>query len=199
MKRILLGGLFACLALGTGACSSGVGQNSNTTHNTNSPTVSPTSNNNSANSNGSSSAAANDKAFMTEAANGGMAEVELGKLAASKAANAEVKKFAQMMVDDHSKANAELKTLAGTKNVTLPAEPDAAKKSTMDSLKALTGADFDNAYVKEMVEDHEKDVAKFEEESKTASDPDVKAFAAKTLPTLKLHLEAIKAIQAKMK
>ncbi len=136
---------------------------------------------------------------MTDAANGRMADVELGRLTASKATNAEVKISGQMMVDDHSKANAELKTLAASKSVVLLFEPDLSKKSTVDELKALTGADFDNAYVNEMGKDHEMDVAKFEDESKTASDPDVKAVAAKTLPTLKMHLEAIKAIQAKMK
>jgi putative membrane protein len=136
---------------------------------------------------------------MKEAANGGMAEVELGKVASTKAANAEVKKFGQMMVTDHSKANEELKALAAKKGVDLPKEVDSSHKSIMDSLKNKTGADFDKEYVEEMVDDHEKDVAAFEDKAKNAKDADVKAFAEKTLPTLRKHLDAIKAIQAKMK
>ena len=103
------------------------------------------------------------------------------------------------MVTDHSKANDELKALAKKKNWTLPAEPDSSTKSTLDSLKSKTGADFDKEYVSEMVDDHEKDVKAFQDKAQNATDPDLKAFAAKTLPTLQKHLDAIKAIQAKMK
>lgn len=154
---------------------------------------------NTANANSTSSTAAmSDNDFMKDAAVGGMSEVELGKLASSKAANAEVKQFGRMMVTDHSKANEELKTLAAKKNVTLPTEPDAKHKATMSEMQANSGADFDRGYVSDMIEDHEKDVAAFEEKSRNAADPDVKAFAAKTLPTLRKHLEAIRALQAKM-
>lgn len=137
--------------------------------------------------------------FMMEAAADGMTEVELGKLAASKATNVEVKKFAQMIVTDHTKANAELKALAAKKSVTLPTTLDSSHQSTIDNMKGKSGADFDADYVDAMVEDHEDDVAAFEKQAQSSSDPDVKAFAAKTLPTLRSHMEAIKAIQAKMK
>ena len=140
---------------------------------------------------------ANPESFMKEAAQGGMAEVEIGKLAAGNAQDAEVKKFAQMMVTDHSKANEELKALAAKKNVTLPADM-GPHKSDYDSLAKMKGADFDREYVEGMVDDHEHDVAEFEKQAQNGADPDVKAFAAKTLPTLKKHLEAIKAIHAKM-
>ena len=103
-----------------------------------------------------------DTDFMNKAAQGGMAEVELGKLAASKGANADVKKFGQQMVDDHSKANSELKTVAASKSITLPTEVNAEQKAMMDKLSKLSGAAFDKEYVKGMVEDHEKDVADFE-------------------------------------
>jgi putative membrane protein len=109
-----------------------------------------------------------------------------------------VKKFGQMMVEDHSKANTELKALAAKKGVTLPTELDSEKKSTLEQLRGEAGADFDREYVEDMVDDHEKDVAAFERQAQNAADPDIKSFAAKTLPTLKKHLEAIKAIQAKM-
>lgn len=137
--------------------------------------------------------------FLTEAASGGMAEVELGKIASAKAQNPEVKKFAEMMVTDHSKANDELKALAAKKNVTLPTAPLAKHQSVIQKLQGMSGAEFDKAYVDDMLEDHEKDVAEFEKQSQSNPDADVKAFAAKTLPTLKKHLEAIKSIHAKMK
>ena len=136
--------------------------------------------------------------FMEEAAQGGMAEVELGRLAAQKAKDPEVKKFGQMMVDDHSKANKEGEELAKTKNFTLPKDL-GSHQSTLDKLKGMSGADFDKYYVDEMVDDHETDVNAFEEQAAKGSDPEVKAWAAKTLPTLRKHLDAIKAIQAKMK
>ena len=117
---------------------------------------------------------------------------------AQKAANPEVKKFGQTMVTDHSKANAELKALAAKKNISIPTEM-GSHKSDIEKMSKLSGADFDRQYVDDMVADHETDVAEFEKQAMSAKDPDVKAFAAKTLPTLKRHLEMIKAIQAKMK
>ena len=139
-----------------------------------------------------------DLAFMNDAAPGGMAEVELGKMAASKAQNAEVKAFGQKMVEDHTKAGEELKQIAAQKKVMLPPDVLPAHKQLMEKLSKLSGADFDKEYVAAMVEAHEKDVAAFENVSKTAADADVKAFATKTLPTLKMHLEMIKAMAGKM-
>lgn len=137
--------------------------------------------------------------FYIEAAQGGLAEVELGKLAAQNAQSPEVKSFGQMMVADHSKANAELQTVAGRKQVTLPTTPATGHQATMAPLQGLSGAEFDKAYVNAMVAAHEKDVALFERQAASDGDPDAKAFAAKTLPTLKKHLEAIKDIQSKLK
>ena len=139
-----------------------------------------------------------DLAFMNDAAPGGMAEVELGKLAAQKAQNAEVKAFGQKMVEDHSKAGEELKALAAQKKVMLPADVLPTHKEVMAKLSKLSGADFDKEYVAAMVAAHEKDVAAFENVSKTAADADVKAFATKTLPTLKMHLEMVKGMADKM-
>lgn len=137
--------------------------------------------------------------FMRDAAQGGMAEVKMGELAGSKAQNAEVKQFGQRMVTDHSKANDELKAVAAKKSVTLPTEVNAKQMEDMSKLQKLSGAEFDKEYVKMMVEDHEKDVADFQKQAETGTDADAKAFAAKTLPTLKEHLQMIKAIQGKMK
>jgi putative membrane protein len=133
--------------------------------------------------------AMSDQQFVMNVAKDGMAEVELGKLAADKASSADVKKFAQKMVDDHSKANDELKTLAQNKNITLPAAPDAAHKAHVDRMSKLSGEAFDRAYMQDMVKDHQKAVQAFRMESQSGKDADVKAWAAKTLPTLEEHLK----------
>jgi putative membrane protein len=130
-----------------------------------------------------------DEAFVMKVAKGGMAEVELGKLAAEKGSNDAVKKFGQRMVDDHGKANDELATLAKSKNITLPTEIGAEEKALRDRLTKLSGPAFDQAYMKAMVSDHVKDIAEFRTESRSGKDPDVKAWAAKTLPTLEDHLK----------
>lgn len=140
-----------------------------------------------------------DKDFIMEAASGGLMEVELGRTASTNAASQKVKDFGKMMVTDHSKANTELKAIAGKKNVTIPATPAEKHQSHINELKAKNGADFDKAYVDMMVDDHKEDINKFEEEAKNGKDPDVKAFASKTLPVLQKHLKSIQAIQDGMK
>ena len=137
--------------------------------------------------------------FWTTAAQGGVAEVELGKIAQTKAANQEVKNFARMMVEEHTKANNELKSLAAKRSITLPATMNSGNQATLTELQNLVGEEFDREYVAAMVDNHEADVQLFESQAADDSDPDAKAFAAKTLPTLKKHLEMIKAIQAKMR
>lgn len=175
--------------------------NTNGQSNSFSSTADPNNNKSGSNANAAnpnSAGAMTDNDFMTEAAVGGMAEVELGKLASTKAQNADVKKFAQMMVADHTKANAELKTLAGGKGATLPTELDAKHKSSMTELQNLSGADFDKAYVAAQLADHEKTVKLFQTQSQSAADADVKAFAAKNLPTLQAHLEMVRNLNNKM-
>jgi len=135
---------------------------------------------------------------MNQAAMGSLAEVELGRLALNQAASADVKGFAQQMIDDHSKAAGQLKQLAQGKNVMLPLEISPSHKQTMEKLTNLKGAEFDREYVKAMVEDHVKDVTAFGAVAQNATDADVKAFAAKTLPTLQEHLQMIRGIAAKL-
>src|SRR5262249_5747598 len=113
---------------------------------------------------------ANDRKFMTGIAQDGMAEVQLGQLALSQASNDDVKKFAQRMVDDHSKVNQELTDMAKTKGVSLPAEPGPKHKQVKDRLAKFSKADFDREYMKEMVKDHQKAVNTFELRSRTARD-----------------------------
>jgi putative membrane protein len=130
-----------------------------------------------------------ERNFIEEAAKGGMAEVQLGQLAATKGQSDQVKQFGQKMVDDHGKANEKLKQLAASKGVELPADIDRSARREHDKLSKLSGADFDREYMKHMVSDHKKDVKDFEREAKAAKDPDVKTFASDTLPTLQQHLQ----------
>lgn len=140
-----------------------------------------------------------DSEFAIKAASGGLMEVELGKLAGQKAQNQQVKDFGAMMVSDHSKANEELKTLTASKNITIPATLSEEHQKHVDDLAKLSGAEFDKEYVKLMVDDHKEDIDLFKSASSDAKDPDVKAFASKTLPTLQKHYDAVKAIQDGMK
>ncbi len=135
-------------------------------------------------------------AFITQAAEGGAMEVELGKIAQVNAKSKDVKDFGTMMVKDHNAGNAELKIVAAQKNITL-SDDLGEHQHHVDEIKLKKGADFDKAYVNMMVEDHEKDITAFETASKS-KDSAVSAFASKTLPVLIKHLEAIKAIQAKI-
>lgn len=132
---------------------------------------------------------ATDKKFMMEAAQGGMAEVKLGQLALKQASNTDVKSFGQHMVEDHGKANDELKALAQQKNVTLPKDVKPADQALYNRLSKLQGAAFDKLYMSEMVKDHKKDVAEFKHASTACKDADVKAWAGKTLPVLEDHLK----------
>lgn len=139
-----------------------------------------------------------DRAFITEAAEGGLAEVDLGRLATKQAANEAVKQFGQRMVDDHSKANDELTSLAQQKGMTVPTAPNAKQQATAQRLEKLQGAEFDKAYMQDMLQDHKKDVAAFEKASKSAQDADLKAWAGKTLPTLRDHLQLAQDTAAKV-
>lgn len=140
-----------------------------------------------------------DAEFATKAATAGMAEVELGKLALNKSTNAQVKEFATMMVSDHGKANEELMTLATAKNITLPTTLDEDHQKTWDELNGKTGKDFDKKYVDDMVDGHKKVLDLMEKQAKDGADVDLKAFAAKTAPVVKAHLDMIKRIKDGMK
>lgn len=130
-----------------------------------------------------------DTVFVDKAAMGGVAEVKLGQLAQQKGSSDQVKTFGQKMVDDHSKANDQLKAIATGKGMDVPADMEPKAKAAMDKLSKLSGAAFDSAYMKMMVADHKEDIALFEKEAASGTDADLKAFAAKTLPTLHGHLK----------
>lgn len=139
-----------------------------------------------------------DSTFAMKAAQGGMAEVKLGQLAAEKATNPDVKAFGQQMVDDHTKANDNLKAVAQSENMTLPSDVNAKQQAMYDKLSKLSGPAFDKAYVNDMVKDHEEDVKEFQKESNSGKDPKIKDFASTTLPVLQGHLSKIKGIQGGM-
>lgn len=140
-----------------------------------------------------------DAKFTTQAAVGGMAEVELGKLALEKSSNPQVKEFATMMVKDHGMANTELMAIAKQKNITLPSTVDDDHKKKMDDLSKKTGADFDKAYVSAMVDGHKSTLKLMEDESKDGKDADLKSFATKTAPVVQSHLVMINKINDSMK
>ena len=140
-----------------------------------------------------------DKSFVEKAAIGSMAEVQMGKLAQQKAGSDQVKQFGTRMVDDHSKANDDLKQVASHKGITLPSDLDAKHKNKMAKLEKLSGAQFDRAYMDDMVADHKQDVAEFRKEANSGKDSDIKAFAAKTLPTLEDHLKMAQSTDSAVK
>ena len=129
---------------------------------------------------------------------GGMAEFELGRMAAQKGYEEEVRQFAQRMIDHHSRANAELKQLASQKSLTLPAELDRVRNDSVDRLSKLSGSEFDKTYMGLMVEEHTKAVSEFELASANAQDSDVKSFASKTAPLLREHLAMAKTIHERI-
>lgn|SRR6267154_1484853 len=136
--------------------------------------------------------AASDTQFAKKAAQGGMAEVKMGQLAQDKGTSNSVKKFGQRMVEDHTKAGDELKKAAAQENITLPNDVSAQDQATYDALSKLSGAAFDRAYARDMVKDHEEDIADFNKEASGGQKPALKDFASQTLPTLQGHLKQAK-------
>lgn len=139
-----------------------------------------------------------DMKFASEAATGGLMEVQLGQLAQQNADSADVKQFGQRMVTDHGKANDELKALAQQKNLTLPTELKGKHKSEQEKLSKTSGANFDRMYMGLMVKDHVKDVADFRKAATKVKDPDLNAWSAKTLPVLEQHLQQAREIAQKL-
>ena len=139
-----------------------------------------------------------ETSFVKEAAQGGMAEVELGQLAVKRAKSEDVKQFGQRMVDDHSKANEELKQLAGSKGWTVPTEIGSKHRATITKLTNASDANFDREYMHEMVLDHDHDVKAFQRYSSSGTDPELKAWVDKTLPTLQEHQQMAKSTASKV-
>jgi len=133
-----------------------------------------------------------DADFAVKAADGGMMEVELGRLAQKNAASKAVKDFGQMMVDDHSKAGEELKLLTSKKRITIPATLGNDHQKKVDELSKKSGKEFDKSYTSLMVEDHEADIKEFKKQAENGSDTALKAWASSKIPILEHHLAAAK-------
>jgi putative membrane protein len=140
-----------------------------------------------------------DAKFVRESAEGGMMEMELGKLALKKSNNDEVKAFGKQMQEDHSKVNEELMTIAGKRGVELRISLQGKYKRTVDRLAKLSGAEFDRQYMQVMVQDHKEDLKKFHRQAAKGQDPEVKQFASEQVPVLEKHLEMAQATERQVK
>lgn len=139
----------------------------------------------------------NDTEFVTKAAQGGLLEVQMGNTANERTKDPAVRQFAQLLIDDHAKANEELQLLATKKGAVLPAFLDEKHGKMIDDLSRFSGAKFDSEFARAMVDDHHNDVAQFERAAKEVNDAEIRAWAAKTLPTLQGHLAMAKDLKAK--
>lgn len=133
--------------------------------------------------------------FLKKVTNAGMAEIQLAKLAQQKATIDAVKNFASMLERDHTAVNDQVKNLAGQRNVSLPTAPSDDKQKMYTDMEKMTGKAFDKDYISMMVKAHNDGINLFEDTKTNATDIDVKNFADKTLPTLRMHLDSAKAIQ----
>ena len=136
--------------------------------------------------------------FYRKAAEGGMTEVELGRLAQDKSSDPALKDFGAMMVKDHTAANEQLAQLAASKDVHIPKGPGTAGRAEKVKLEAMSGAHFDKDYVSNQLKAHEETQALLEKEISSGQDPDAKAFAQKILPTVQHHLSALQKIAGNM-
>ncbi|HVE40306.1 MAG TPA: DUF4142 domain-containing protein [Planctomycetota bacterium] len=147
---------------------------------------------------GAASSQTSDQQFVTTATQANLAEIDSGRIATERASNADVKKFAQQMIDDHGKANRELSDLARKKGFSVPEQTDDDHRKMAADLAELNGADFDRKYIGMMVKDHVKAVALFEENAKLAKDADLRAFAEKMTPDLRAHLKTARHLAGKI-
>jgi putative membrane protein len=139
-----------------------------------------------------------DRAFVNKAATGNLAEIELGRVAAQRAARPSVRSFGERMVTDHGRSNTELTSLARTKGIEVPTALEPSQQAMRDRLSALSGNDFDRAYMSEMVRDHTEDIALFERAAETSTDPELKAWAAQSLPMLREHLALARQVNSEV-
>ena len=182
---LLVGGLTAC---------GGSSDTEDTTEKTNEARIEAT-----APTEAAADAQEDDAEFLAEAASASMMEVELGKLALEKSTSPKVKDFARMIVDDHTKAIADLENIATQKNVALPVALMDKHQKMVDKIKDEKGKEFDKKYLDAMVSDHKEDIEEFKEISEETKDLNVKEFAAKSLPKLAAHLEMAERLERAMK
>ncbi len=140
-----------------------------------------------------------DAEFAVMAADGGLLEEQLGRLAQSNAASEQVRAFGKQMIDDHGAANNELEMIAQKKNIAIPESLSSDSKSTYDDLAKKKGADFDKAYCDAMVNDHKEDISLFKKEAEKGEDAELKSWAQNKLATLEHHLQMAEAAQKSVK
>ena len=140
-----------------------------------------------------------DQDFAVNTANAGMTEIQAGQMAEQKGMAKDVKDYGAMMVKDHTAAADKLKTIAASKNITLPTTLSSDKQKDLDDLNKKTGKDFDKAYIDMMISDHKKVISSFEDESKNGSDADLRGFADSTLHILRHHLDEAEKCHKMMK
>ena len=207
MKKMHLATASLVLLMGFTACDNS-GSSTTTTDSSSTTTSNSTNSADSANSSANNTSTATttgtplstqDSTFVMKAAMGGMMEVEGGNTAQQNAANDRVKAFGTMMVNDHSKANSELMSLAQQHGLMVPTTLPADMQSHLKEMGNMKGASFDKHYMGMMVSDHAKDIAEFEKQANNGNDPDLKAWAAKTLPTLRMHADSATAINKAIK
>lgn len=135
-----------------------------------------------------------DKDFIDQAGASGLAEIEAARLALKQAEADGVKQLANMLIDDHTKANERLNTVAALKNLSLPSEPTAQSRKKIAELQGKSGKAFDEAYLKQQKEGHQKSIALYRKQAKSGGDEDLRRYAAATLPTIEGHLKHIEAL-----
>ena len=135
-----------------------------------------------------------DALFAAAAADGGMAEVMMAEMGVKKATNPELKKFSEHMVEAHTKVNSQLKAMAAQKGIALPTTVGVGHQFSAQSLAGLSGEDFDHAYSHAQMIGHMSTIAAFKAEAERGQDPEVKAWAAKTLPALEEHAKELRPI-----
>lgn len=192
MRTVLMGvAVGGLMCVGGMGCSGTWGQRSD--NNTGMQTAPPTTA-----AQNTRAGAGSDTPFARDAATGGLAEVQMGQVGVQQASNTEVRQFAQRMVDDHTQANNDLMRVAQQNGIDLPDRPTPDQQQMLDQTRRMSGTDFDRSFMRHMVDDHQKVVAAFEQEAANGTNPDLKAFAQRTLPTLREHLRMAKEIAGRV-
>jgi putative membrane protein len=137
------------------------------------------------------SASSTDQSFIKDAAAANQAEIKIGQLAVQKGTSDEVRKMGQTFVDDHRKLNERLQGIATRQGMTLPSQPTPDQKAAYDRLSALSGSDFDNAFMDQLKQDHDKAISLYQNEAQTGTAPQLKSFAQSTLPSLRQHQQMV--------
>jgi len=132
-----------------------------------------------------------DQEFVNQAAEANMADIKLGELGVKKGSTADVRRMAQMIIDDHKKVGDKLQSIATRENVSLPTQANAEQRATYDRLSAMSGTEFDRAFLDELKTSHDQAISLFQKESQSGSDPQLKSFAQSTLPSLRHHQQMV--------